>query len=1081
MDLDLKVLGGFQFSRAGRPINALKTGRMQSLITYLALNRHIQCPRQRIASLFWPDSQERQARTNLRQLIHHLHTALPDIERYLDISQRTLSLRTDISLFIDVVEFKKFVSDAEKALKQKDNQTAITAFENAAKIYKGDVLPSCYDEWIEGQRGELRRLYMDVLKRLTLLLEEKRDYDRAIDYGEKLLACNEFDETTYQLLMRLYAQNSNRTQAMRIYKRCVAMLENELGSPPSKETSDAYEQLTKASVKLPVGISLENEIPFLGRDREWAVVLQSWAQAINDGSHVLLLYGDAGIGKTRLAQELIKNITKRGFVSASASCYAGESRLAYVPVIEWLRNRVFHPFLLNLKEIWQMEIARLLPELLEVHTQNPLPPLTESWQRQKMFQAISKGILSAGMPILLFLDDLHWADLETVEWLHYLLHSEPSAKILFVATIRSGAIGANADLLSFILELRRHKTVTELELGPFDARQTGQLAQQVSGKKFNDKNGELLFLHTEGNPLFIVEMARSEKWQSNPESGPNFDFNETLPQKIVAVIESRIAQISSSAQKLLQLIAVIGRVFAYDVLKNACLENEEELIQNIEELCQKCLIREQNNLVYDFSHDKIREVTLAGISKPRKGLLHQRVAKALEAVYGRQLDELSPQLAAHWEKGGLPILAIPYWERAGLAAKRIFANEEAVSNFRRALYLIRESLTKEQRDKAELHMLNLLSSCIVQVYGYAASDVQETGRRVLELCTTLHKLPPSPLLRMVCISQLVSGDIAQARHFGARLLKQAKILKDNIVEVEAYYTLGVTLHWQGRFRSAKKHLEKAIGLYSSINHHIHITDYAQDQAVICRIRLALVLWHLGNPLQAMILGQEALDISEELSHPFSRSYALHWYAWLHNLTGDPQQTLEHAERSVRYSHEYRFPYFATQSRILVGWALFKLDNRETGIQKMREGLSLFRATGSEIGCPYYRALVADALSSNGAYQQAENLMANSLKGCRQSGEGWAEAEILRLQANLFMRAPQPDATKIEMTLLESIQLARANFARMDALRAVIDLKQFMAARGDADKAHKTFTDVYRWAMKDVSISEEKALNNLLKH
>ncbi|MFQ5799518.1 MAG: AAA family ATPase, partial [Bacteroidota bacterium] len=830
------------------------------------------------------------------------------------------------------------------------------------RLYRADLFQECYDEWIEGERDRLRQRYAKTLERLASVLEQHGQYQKALGYAERLLTLDEFNESTYRLMMQLHALNNDHASAFHTYNRCVEVLDEELGIEPSAETQELYHRLTRGAVAPKTVVIKETEIPLVGRESEWSIALETWCASARGRARLLLLSGEAGIGKTRLAQQLLIYVERQGFVVARACCYAAEGRLAYAPVTEWLKAVAIHQTLQNLESVWQTEVARLLPELLAGDANLTTPgPLAESWQRQRFFEALAHTVAACRQPLLLFVDDLQWCDSDTLEWLHYLLRFDPSAKILIVTTVRLEALRGNEPLISLILELRRAGLLTEIELNALDAWQTAQLACHVSGQELDSEAAASLYEETEGSPLFVVEMTRASLEKSRHGSADKATMALVLPQRVQAVIQTRLSHLTPSARKLLEVAAIIGRVFTFEVLARASDYTDEILIQSLDELCDRRLIREQQN-AYDFSHDKIREVAAAGISAARGRLFHRRIAEALETVFARQLDQVSGRLASHYEHAGLPLRAISYYERAGKVAKTIFANEEAADYLNQALRLIRNHLDGHDQETRELEIQRVLSTCLVQGRGYGASEVQRTGVRVLELCTRLDEQPDPPLLRMLAISKLVVGEISSAEAIGLQLLEQARTLDDDVVRVEAYYVLGVTYHWQGRFQLARKYLEKAIALYDSKHHHTHITVYVQDPAVVCCIRLALVLWHLGYPFQSQSMGLEALELAEKLAHPFSRAYALHWFAWLQNLRGDREATLKHAAISIAFSEQYDFPYFATQSGILYGWALLQTGDIEDGIQKMREGLSRFRATGSEIGCSYYRSLIAEALA-----------------------------------------------------------------------------------------------------------------------
>ncbi|MFQ5602511.1 MAG: AAA family ATPase [bacterium] len=1081
--LTLSVLGDFQLFRESEIVEGINTARMRALLTYLALHRDAETTRQRIAFLFWPDSEESQARTNLRQLLHHLRQAFPDIEICLNIDSRRISWRADVPLHIDVAEFAKYVSEAEGAAANGEMSCELKALEQAARLYRADLLPECYEEWIEPERDRLRQLFFRVLRRLTQLLEQQGKYQKALDYAERLLTLDEFDESTYRLLMRLHALNRNRPGALRIYHRCLKVLRDELGLEPAAETQEAYERLTQQDAKPKSTVPMETEIPLVGREQERRVLLEAWKKVTLGNTRVFLLGGEAGIGKTRLAEELIYYVRQQGFTTATAYCYAAGGRLTYGPVSEWLRTEAIYQVVLSLEPVWQAEVARLLPELLtDSPDLSPPAPLTEIWQRKRLFESLARAVMASEQPLLLFIDDIQWCDPETVEWLQYLLRFESSAKALIMATVRTEDVAGNGPLLSFLLELRRSSIFSEIELGAIDASQTALLASHVAGKNLDDEAATALYASTEGNPLFVVETTRAlmDDWNTGADGDTKIPEDIPLPRKVQAVIQSRLSQISSHAKKLLELSAIIGREFTFDILSKSCEENEETIIQSLDELWQHRLIREQGRMAYDFSHDKIREVTAAGISRTRSCLLHRRVAESLEKMYSRQLDPVSGQLAAHWENAGVPLRAIQYCEQAGRVAQQIYANDEAVKHLQHALLLVQENLEGPERERRELNILRLLSPCLVQGRGYGASEVQVVGARVWKLSQQLDERAGSPLLRMLAISSLVGGEIMKAERFGSQLLEQAQNENDAVAEVEAHYVLGVTYHWQGNFVKAREHLEKAIGLYDPRNHHTHITAYAQDPAVICRIRLSLVLWHLGYPFQAQSLGLEALELARELQHPFSRAYALHWFAWLQNLRADPDATLSHAEISIAFSEEYQFPYFATQSGILYGWACFTMGEVEDGIQRMREGLSRFRATGSEIGCAYYRALIAGALAANGSFAQSLPLLEEVLKSMAHSGECWSMASVLEIKGAVLLAEPGQNHSHAEQAFQEAITGARKQNAKMDALIAAANLKQLWLRTGKKKDAREMFEDVYGWATRGQDSQEMNALTTLVE-
>src|SRR5947209_2244303 len=328
--------------------------------------------------------------------------------------------------------------------------------------------------------------------------------------------------------MRFYALRGDRAAALRIYHTCVTLLERELGTEPSQSTRAVYEALVQSdtsSETLTGPLTKRGTaVPLLGRKVEWRQLQEAWRQAAGGlplpqtGSpRIVILSGEAGIGKTRLAEEMEAWVGRQGMATASARCYAAEGRLAYAPVTTWLRTDALQIGLSTLDPAWLTEIARLVPEVLVTRPNLPRPAaMTEGWQRQPFFEALAHAVLRAGtghspsgQPLLLLLDDLQWCDNETLQWLHYLLRFEPAARLLLIGTVRSEEMLPGHSLVSFLGALQREGLVTEIALGPLTTTETTSLAEHITGHQLDPTMSNTLYSETEGNPLFVVEMARA--------------------------------------------------------------------------------------------------------------------------------------------------------------------------------------------------------------------------------------------------------------------------------------------------------------------------------------------------------------------------------------------------------------------------------------------------------------------------------------------------------------------------------------------------------------------------------------------
>ena len=437
--LHIQLLGDFRLTHDEQVI-AVQQARQQALLAYLLLHRDAPQSRQRIAFLFWPDTSEAQAQTNLRQLLHHLRRAWPASDDYVLVEPRAIAWKTAIPCHVDIAAFEETVAAATMTLQTGQVNFARTACVQAVDLYGGDLLPACYEEWLLIERERLRQSFLDTLERLVVLCEDERDYSSAIRYAQRLLRADPLHETTYRRLMRLHTLNGDRAGALRIYHICTTTLSRELGVEPNQDTQDAYARLL--NMEAPSVLQPRPAKPsgagerLVGRQSEWAKLRQVWETVRRGHTHLVCIVGEAGIGKTRLAEELIDWAHHQGIVHARAHAYAAAGSLAYAPVTAWLRTDAFEIARKRLPDIWRSEVTRLLPELLAEQPTLPKPePLTERWQLQRFFEALARSIMMANQPLILLIDDLQWCDPETLEWLPHLLRFDPTARLLIVATL----------------------------------------------------------------------------------------------------------------------------------------------------------------------------------------------------------------------------------------------------------------------------------------------------------------------------------------------------------------------------------------------------------------------------------------------------------------------------------------------------------------------------------------------------------------------------------------------------------------------------------------------------------------------
>src|SRR6266699_6116366 len=733
--LHLRLLGDFSLLYNDQQVTNLNTTRLRSLLTYLVLHRDVPQQRQHLAFLFWPDATEAQARNNLRQLLHQFRHAFPDVEHFLSADTHMLHWHPVTPCHLDVAEFEQALTLADAVARSNDQHALQAALEQADSLYRGELLPDCYDEWILPERDRLRQRHRQVLEQLLRLFEAQGDHVTAIRYAQRLLGLDPLSEDLSRRLMRLFALNNDRASALHVYHTYVTVLQRELGVDPDPATREAYERLIQHETPVIAARAQQTLLAatptLIGRKQEWEALHEAWHAASAGEPRFVLVTGEAGVGTSRLTEEFLLWASQRGAVTAKTRSYAAEGQLSLAPVTDWLRSDGLRAPLRQLDAVWLTEVVRLLPELFAEQPALPhYESVTEYGQRQRFFEALARAILVAPQPLLLLIDDLQWCDQETLEWLHFLLRFDPMARLLVVGCAREEELPQTHPLRTFLLHLRTTTGVTEISLQPLDAAETAKLASQVANRELNLDSVMHLYHETGGYPLFVVEMVRADLGRApaslleadHPHGQPPLDDARTLPPRVHAVLVGRLLQLSPSSYELVELAAIIGREFTLDLLIAVSNADVDSAVRVLDELWHKRIVREHGANSYDFTHDKLREVAYGEISAPQRRMLHRRVAQALETMPASDLDLVSGQIASHYERAGMIEQALPYYQRAAAVAQRVYANEDAISLLSRSLKSLELLPAGSKRDKQELSLQLALAPIYIVTKGWGTPE-----------------------------------------------------------------------------------------------------------------------------------------------------------------------------------------------------------------------------------------------------------------------------------------------------------------------------------------------------------------------
>lgn len=965
--LRLHLLGTFRLTRNGAAVDTLKARRRQQLFAYLALLAGLPVERSYLAAVLWPESSERQARANLRHLLHTLRRAVPEYDLLIADTSATLTWRADGSCAVDTVEFLAALDRADLAERRSDADTALHELRMALDLYPEVLLPGHDDEWVLIERERFERARQSALERSAQLLEERREYDDAVRYYWQLVRADPLRESAYRSLMRLFALSGNRPALVQTYQSCAQTLNNELGIAPSAATEDLYQALLGSEPRDSSSPDDdESRPPLVGRHAEWSQLQSVWREVITGRPHAMLLSGEAGIGKTRLAEEFLDWLQCQGVTVVSARCYSAEGSLSFAPVVSWLHADALQEKLAGLDDHWLVEISRLLPDVHTLQPDLPQPaPLTEGWQRRQFFEALARAIHVVRGPLVLFIDDLQWCDPDTFEWLRFLLRFQPDARLLLIGTMRPEETVAGHPLTPFVASLQRDGQVTGIGLQPLSEAETGRLISSLLESDSSQHDVRGIYRETEGNPLFIVEMLRAGIHVA--------EESRELPTTVQAVIEDRLRLLSRPALDFAQLAAVIGREFVLPLVAAASRLDEDELAEALDELVQRRIVRERRSAAYDFTHDKLREVAYQQLGEMRRRLLHRRVALAMEQQLGADLDASARQLGYHYERAGLHRPAARHYLHAASQARRIYANQEAIRLYRRGLSLVQEDNQVTDLDRALLEGLGdvlLVTGSHQQAREFLSRAIRSNpDLDGVELARLHQKLGNSwrasgrfeDALAAYAAAEAALGsqadyvelwiDLQMDRmrtHYWQGDWKSMQVIVD---EMEPYIKRHATprqrvefvrLQSNSEFRRARYVISREA--LERLHATVAIAEETGDLALLADIKLAIgfcLLWR-GDPTAAREQLSAALAIAEQTGHTELRLHILGYLTISSRLIRDIEAAERYARQALAVASETdMLPHIVT-ANVNLAWVAWMRGDLETCERLAREALETWQ-------------------------------------------------------------------------------------------------------------------------------------------
>lgn len=808
--------------------------------------------------------------------------------------------------------------------------------------------------------------------------------------------------------------------------------------------------------------------PLVGRQTELAWLGDTWADTAAGRSRWVLLSGEPGIGKSRLVQTLIQRVASADAQVLVCLCSPHWQNSAFAPISDLIARRLD----LNSADPPAARLARLearlsedrlpaaetLPLLaplfdLPVPATDPSRDLTPAQRRQRTLVALMNWLFGKAQrrPVLLVVEDLHWADPSTLELLGLILQTHGTHRLLTLLTARpefspSWPLG-DAGRVWTLSRLSQPEVV--------------RLVAEVAGGHDLPKVAlEQITERADGIPLFIEELTKMFLESGPAAEAPAPAARRSAPERwaIPATIQdSLMARVDrlGTAKRLAQWGAVLGREFRQDVLVAVAGPAFSELEADLGRLLAAGLLARvgtQTPATYVFKHALIQDAAYQSLLQATRRDHHRQIGQVLEKQFPELAAGRPELLAHHFTEGGEPRAALTWWYRAGEAARARSANQEAATHFRRGLELLEGLPDAAELAPLELQFRLALGSLLMALQGYAAPEVGRLFGRARELCQVLGAQPQlSPAISGLWSYSIVRCEFAESTALAAQMMTLARDTGSPDLELEAEAGTGINLFWaHARFAEARIHLERAVALYDVERHRTHALIYGQDPGVMAAAHLVWVLWIQGETEAGVAQVARLRQLARSRGHAYSLGYAFAWENTLWFLARRVRAALQAAAEAIRYCAEQGFPLWQCVAAYVQAWARVATGQGEGAVEEIRQALATWRATGATVSQAYQLSVLAEVHRLQGDLTASRQTIEEALALTRTCGDLWYRPELLRLRGELLLAGGETDLA--EASLREGHDLARATGARMWELRAALGLARLAQARGRPEPA-----------------------------
>jgi tetratricopeptide (TPR) repeat protein len=664
-------------------------------------------------------------------------------------------------------------------------------------------------------------------------------------------------------------------------------------------------------------------------------------------------------------------------VVAGTECFGTAGRLVLSPVADWLRSPSLRSGTARLEPVWRTEVERLVPSTgrLRGYPAAALRANVDAWQRHRFFEGLARALVVGGRPTLLVLDNLHWCDQETLEFVSFCVGLVAEAPLLIAATARDDD---NPVLAGWTARMRTAGLLDEVALGPLEVADTARLVEAITGRPTPADTAELVQATTGGFPLYVIEAARSavDHAAAPPPTGD-----------LTRVLVKRLEQLGPAAREVAGLAAAVGRNFTLDLLTEASDLDPGSVVRAVDELWRRRIMRGTGD-GYDFSHDLLRDAAYAQVSPPGRWLLHRRLAQGLELLHADDPDAVSVQLAEQYYRGGRPERAVEHYRRAADIAAGMFAHGEAIRLLAEALAIVRRLPEGRDRNRHELAVLEAMAAPLNAHNGYSSPDLRQTLERSVDLADALGRRQ-SLVNGLVGLwsSLFVQGHTASAHRMAERAL--ALVDPRSALSGPAHFAFGGSAVSLGRPAEALRHLELVALLGGT-----HLVSVGTRPDVHGTAWAAHAHWLLGDDAAALASSGNAVALARTTGSPYVLAVALAYGAITHQLRGDLPTLRRTVDELCTLCARHGFAYYREWATILDGWA----HAGEGGVTSAQRGVAHLTAEGSFARMPYWLSLVADLLARTAQPEAARAALDAAVVAARAHDDLWWLPNVLRMRA-----------------------------------------------------------------------------------